>query len=154
MHRPQKHLLSLACLLVWSSHCLARDNDNPTIDMLPADINWQQAPIISIQMGDNHFVPEDITLKLNQPYRLILNNISDQATHNITSLPFFHAIVLKNITVAGVTINTPHLHNLTMRPNSISKLFLVPIKKGELEFHCAVPGHKESGMEGFITITQ
>ncbi len=126
--------------------------EDPTLDWMPAGIDWKEAETIIILLDDNVFQPDEVTLKKGKPYKLVLDNISDEATHDLVDLNFFHGIVLKELTIGGTTVNTPHIHNLKMRPNSKMAMYLVPIKTGEYEVFCSIPGHRDDGMEGYITI--
>ena len=151
-----KRLFVHACfasLLLSSSALVAEGgHKDPTLDDLPAGIDWSAAEVITLQLDDDVFVPEEIKFEKNKPYKLILNNISDQAKHDLVDLSFFHSIVIKRVTVAGVSVNTPHVHNLMLRPNSKANLFFVPITTGEYEVFCSVPDHRENGMESVFNI--
>lgn len=127
-------------------------HDDPTDDWMPPGIDWEKAETISVLLEDNVFNPDEVVLKLYQPYKLVLINVSDTAKHDLVDLAFFHSVVFKEVSVGGVTINTPHVHSLVLKPNNTANLFLVPIKPAEYEIYCSVPGHRDDGMEGYVTI--
>ncbi len=126
--------------------------EDPSLDWLPAEIDWDQAQTVLIVLDDNIFNPDDVYLKINQPYKLILDNISSRVTHDLVDIDFFHGIVVHEITVDGTTISTPHIHSIQLSPNGKVAMYLVPIIAGEYEVFCSIPGHREDGMEGYITI--
>ncbi len=144
-------ILSISVALANSAYA-ERGYEDPTLDWLPAELNWDKAQTVMIMLDDNVFNPDDVVLKANQPYKLILDNISNNVTHNLVDIDFFHAVVLKKMVVNGITINTPHIHSVQLRPNSQLSMFVVPVREGEYEVFCSVPGHREDGMEGYITI--
>jgi uncharacterized cupredoxin-like copper-binding protein len=140
-------------LCLWALVGHAEDgHEDPTNDWMPLHINWENAQTVTVLLEDNVFTPDEVVLKQYQPYKLVLHNISEKATHDLVDQDFFHSIVLKNITIGGVTINTPHMHNLKLRPNSTASLFMVPIKPKEYQVFCSVPGHRDDGMEGYFSI--
>jgi uncharacterized cupredoxin-like copper-binding protein len=126
--------------------------DDPTLDWLPQHIDWETAEVVTVLLEDNIFTPDEITLRQNKPYKIILNNISDSVVHDFVDPSLFHAVVFQKLTVGGTTITTPHIHNVKLRPNNQASLYLVPVKAGEYEIFCSIPGHQEDGMEGYVTV--
>ena len=126
--------------------------DEPHKDWLPPKVNWYESEVIQLKLEDNYFTPDDIVLKLYQPYKMILNNVSDKAKHDLVDEKFFHSIVLNQVIIGGVTINTHHIHDLLLKPNTSATLVFVPVKPSEFEIYCTLPNHRDDGMEGYITI--
>lgn len=142
-------------LLVTMASGLAHaegEYEDPTLDWLPQDVDWREAEVVRIEFGDHVFTPDDLKLRQNKPYKLVFDNISSRHAHDLIDPGFFHAVVLGKLRAGGVTINTPHIHNAKLRPNSEVMLYLIPIKPGEYEIFCSIPGHRDDGMEGYITI--
>ncbi len=125
---------------------------DPTLELAKSDIDWEKAEVISILLRDHVFEPDEIQLKLNRPYKLVLSNVSDSAMHDLVDPEFFHATVIREVVIGGVVVNTHHIHNLELKPNSTASLYLVPVKLGEHDMYCSIPGHREEGMEGYVTI--
>lgn len=153
--RIPTRLAAIACL--WgglvSATALATDQrNNPTLDWLPGDIDWDSAPTLRVQMQDYYYEPNEIQLQQDRPYRVILDNVSNISTHDLVELDFFHGVVLQKINVDGVELTTPHIHQIKLRPNSKATLYLVPKVSGNYDVFCSVPGHREEGMDGHIQI--
>jgi len=51
----------------------------------------------------------------------------------------------------GETAVEPVLH-VAVQPNETNQLTFTPTKPGTYEFYCTVPGHKEAGMVGTMTV--
>lgn len=123
---------------------------NPTADWLPADIDWDNAPIISIKLLDHSYEPDDLTLSLNTPYKLVYINESLINTHDLVSVEFFHSFVIEKIILDNELITTPHIHSLRLRPEGTLELHMVPKKAGQFDIFCSITGHKDAGMEGMM----
>jgi uncharacterized cupredoxin-like copper-binding protein len=149
-----KTSLALLTLLVATTAHSHSKSEDKTYDLLTTDVDWTAAEVVSVLLEDNSFSPEDVELKLHQPYKLVLTNVSDRAKHDLVDLHFFHAVVLKEVVVGGIVVNTHHIHSLELKPNSSSTLYLVPVKVGENDIYCSIEGHREDGMEGYITISK
>ncbi|WP_207062003.1 hypothetical protein [Motiliproteus sp. SC1-56] len=155
MNRPRLFSAGRLAALLLIISGLARGeagHETPTLDWMPEGIDWEKAETVSMLLEDHVFTPEEVVLKVNRPYKLVLTNVSDRATHDLVDLEFFHSVVFKQITIGGVVVNTPHVHSLELKPNSSASLYLVPIKSAEYEIYCSVPGHRDEGMEGYILI--
>ncbi len=145
--------LFLVCLFVRSALVSAEaGHDVPTLEWMPDHVDWASAQEVFVALDDNSFSPDDVVFKQNRPYKLVLKNISDRVTHDLVDLGFFHSVVAKEVSAGGVTVNTPHIHSLVLRPLTEAVLYFVPIKPSEFEIYCSVEGHREDGMEGYFTI--
>lgn len=156
MKRPTGRGFALSICL-WgglvSATALATDQrNNPSLDWLPGDIDWDNAPMLLVQMHDYYYAPSEIQLQQDQPYRVILDNVSNISTHDLVELDFFHGVVLQKIHVDGIELTTPHIHHIRLRPNTKATLYLVPKVGGNYDVFCSVPGHREEGMDGHIQI--
>ncbi|SFA49669.1 hypothetical protein SAMN05192569_102221 [Parageobacillus thermantarcticus] len=95
------------------------------------------------------YFPKNFKLTIGQPVTLILKN-SGEVEHDIefenmkASLlqPSHHGNDSKNQTV--------HVHSL---PGKTAEIRFIPVESGVFRFYCTVPGHKESGMVGFVEIS-
>lgn len=126
--------------------------EEPTQAWLEPDTKWHNYEVVQLLLEDNIFTPSDVVFNLNQPYKLVLTNVSDIAKHDLVDDKFFHSIVLKEVIVGGVSIATHHIHSLLLKPNTTASLLFVPVKANEFEVYCTLPDHREEGMEGYFTI--
>jgi uncharacterized cupredoxin-like copper-binding protein len=60
--------------------------------------------------------------------------------------------VVKKVRNRGMEIDAHHLERLLIRPKEEIELWLVPVRTGELDFVCTIPGHYEEGMAGHLVI--
>lgn len=88
---------------------------------------------VTITASDYKFTPADITVKVGQPVTIDLQN-KGSVEHD------WAADDLSAKMAAPV------------KPGQDEKLTFTPSKAGTFEFHCTVPGHKELGMVGKITV--
>jgi len=47
----------------------------------------------------------------------------------------------------------PPVIHLAVEPSETATITFIPHEVGEYEFYCSVPGHKEAGMSGTLTVT-
>jgi uncharacterized cupredoxin-like copper-binding protein len=87
-------------------------------------------PLISIEAGNIFFNPKSLTVKVNQP---ITVNFTNKGSHTFT--------------VDELGVNFP------LRDASGSFTF-TPTKTGSFTFYCSVPGHRQAGQFGTITVTE
>lgn len=85
---------------------------------------------INMVSSDLAFVPSSLSLKLNEPVKLVFNN---SGTHTFT--------------VDELGINVPLI-------GTSSSVEFTPVQAGAFEFYCSTPGHKEGGMKGTLTVTE
>ena len=151
------NLMSALWLLLTASlfslHAQATaSHEEPTEAWLKSGTKWHQYEVVQLLLEDHVFTPDDVVFKLYQPYKLVLTNVSDESKHDLVDENFFHAIVLKEIIVGGVSINTHHINSLLLKPNTTASLLFVPVLANEFEVYCTLPNHREEGMEGYFTI--
>ncbi len=114
-------------------------------------IEWTSVDRLRVEFDDNLFEPEDIYLKKNRPYRITLVNVGFES-HDIIGELFFSSFVVKKVRNRGMEIDAHHLERLLIRPKEEIELWLVPVRTGELDFVCTIPGHYEEGMAGHLVI--
>lgn len=85
---------------------------------------------ISMNSGNLFFKPNTLSLKMNQPVKITFKNAG---VHTFT------------VDKLGV--------NLSLTGGSGSITF-TPQQAGTFQYYCAIPGHKEGGMIGTLTVTQ
>jgi uncharacterized cupredoxin-like copper-binding protein len=92
----------------------------------------------------------DLHLKLNQKYKLILDNPSP-SKHYFTAKDFADASWTQKIQAGKVEIKGA-IHDLELKPGGLAEWVLIPQKSGIYNLYCSIPGHREAGMIGKITI--
>jgi uncharacterized cupredoxin-like copper-binding protein len=100
--------------------------------------------------GELKFVPDQFEFKAGKRYKLTLTNPSPMK-HYFTAKDFADGIWSQKVDVGQVEIKGA-IHELEIRPGGTANWVFVPIKSGNYELHCAIPGHPEAGMTGKIAI--
>lgn len=85
--------------------------------------------MVMIASSSFSFSPKEIRAKVNQPLTV---HVSAQGRHTFT------------IDELGVNAETPD--------GQTTPVTFTPDKKGTFTFYCAIPGHKENGQTGTITV--
>lgn len=108
---------------------------------------------VTVEETDFLFSPDTITVPLGKPVTLTITN----------SGVVEHDFGIQKISVSDVSMGHEEgmshdmgameldLHVAT-QPNGISTITFTPTEAGEYEFFCSVPGHKEAGMMGKLTV--
>jgi uncharacterized cupredoxin-like copper-binding protein len=150
--------------LPWASLLLAAsltaapalaDDETQKITQHPAiaAADWSKVQTVVIELDDNNYEPNDLTLKRGTPYKLVLKNIG-KAAHDIVSGSLFDkevtALRMVNTVVGRVTAD--NISSVFIRPKQETEVWIVPLKPGNYSFFCSIPGHREAGMEGGIKI--
>ena len=116
-----------------------------------AQPNFTEIPIhLGDESGQLQFFPNDIHLKLNQKYKLILDNPSP-SKHYFTAKDFADASWTQKVQAGKVEIKGA-IHDLELKPGGLAEWVLIPQKAGIYSLYCSVLGHREAGMIGKITI--
>jgi plastocyanin len=93
---------------------------------------------VKIVATDLKFTPATIQAKVGQPIKVTFEN-KGVIEHDLT-FP-----TLKADKPAGAL-------KVVARPGQTATLELTPTAKGTYEYVCTIPGHKEAGMKGVITV--
>lgn len=108
---------------------------------------------ITLEETDFSFSPDTITVPLGKPVTLTITN------GGVVE----HDFGVQKIGVSDVSMGHEEgmshdmgameldLHVAT-QPNGVSTITFTPTEAGEYEFFCSVPGHKEAGMMGKLTV--
>ncbi|MEH6941031.1 cupredoxin domain-containing protein [Bacillus sp. JJ722] len=106
---------------------------------------------INVQPSKFSYEPSTIQLKKNQRVSLILNN-EDMIDHDIEIKKIPIAKEDTNLHIEHQNLNSDfHLHSSASKQEKIT---FTPIALGTYEFYCTIPGHKEKGMIGTLTVTK
>jgi uncharacterized cupredoxin-like copper-binding protein len=117
---------------------------------------WDKMETVTIELVDHDFLPKDLTLKANQPYRIVIKNTGEK-DHYYTAAEFFKdAVAWRKVQTprpGGGEIKAPYFTAVEAYKNGGQvELFIVPVKKGKYEVVCTIDDHKDRGMFGSITI--
>lgn len=122
----------------------------------PADFvdtaDWDAASTLRIELGEMFFEPKDITLEAGQPYVLELVN-TGKVTHEFTAAEFFRSVATRKVETESSEVKVPFFTEIEVFAGKTVELFVIPIMPGSFEMLCLIPGHREAGMEGTITVT-
>jgi uncharacterized cupredoxin-like copper-binding protein len=131
------------------------DDETQKIAQHPAiaAADWSKVKTVVVELDDNNYEPNDLTLKRGTPYKLVLKNIG-KAAHDMVGGSLFDkdvtALRMVNTLVGRVTADT--ISSVYIRPKQEAEVWIVPLKPGSYSFFCSIPGHREAGMEGGIKI--
>nr|WP_242041703.1 cupredoxin domain-containing protein [Alkalinema sp. FACHB-956] len=120
-------------------------------------IDLAHQPVIDIQVslgnsvGELKFVPDHLAFEAGKRYKLHLTNPSGQK-HYFTAKDFADGIWSQKVDAGQVEIKGA-IHELEIRPNAEADWVFVPVRSGQYELHCSIPGHAEAGMKGTIVVT-
>jgi uncharacterized cupredoxin-like copper-binding protein len=113
--------------------------------------DWTKIQTITVTLEEYKFVPDKMTFKIGQPYKLVLKN-SGKEKHYYTSVDFFKSIALRKVQTKDGEVKANYLTAIEVYPDKEIEVFFVPIKAGNFELICTIEGHPEKGMIGKITI--
>ncbi|QSB47732.1 plastocyanin/azurin family copper-binding protein [Parageobacillus toebii] len=118
---------------------------------------WSVSPLNSstkmkkvvIEATEFAYFPKDFKLIAGQPVTLILKN-SGEVEHDIEFENMKASLLQQSHHGHHSKNQTVHVHSL---PGKTTEVKFIPIESGVFRFYCTVPGHKESGMVGFVEVS-
>jgi uncharacterized cupredoxin-like copper-binding protein len=121
----------------------------------PGAAPLKQAPIeMNVRLGNSanelKFVPDTLQFTAGKRYKLTLTNPSD-SKHYFTAKDFADNIWSQKVEAGNVEIRGA-IHELELKPGATAEWLFIPIKSGNYELHCSIPGHSEAGMVGKLAI--
>jgi uncharacterized cupredoxin-like copper-binding protein len=96
------------------------------------------------------FSPDRVQLVAGKKYKLLLSNPSPQK-HYFTAREFASNSWTQKVDAGNVEIKGA-IQELELRPSTTAAWVLVPMKPGNYQLRCTIPGHTEAGMTGTITV--
>jgi len=121
---------------------------NHKLSVSPLNSNAKLRKVV-IEATEFAYFPKDFKLTIGQPVALIFKN-SGEMEHDI-EFENMKASLLQQSGHGNHSKNqTVHIHSL---PGKTAEMTFIPIKSGVFRFYCTVPGHKESGMVGFVEVS-
>jgi len=125
------------------------------------DLSRANVQTVELEMGTNaegmYFKPNHLNFKTGQAYKIVLKNV-DKVKHEVEANEFVDKVFTRKIEISDskgglVAEIKGSIREVEVGPGQSVEWFVVPIQTGtEIEVVCALPGHKEAGMHGLITI--
>jgi plastocyanin len=98
----------------------------------------QAATDVHVVATDLKFSPVAIQAKVGQPIKIVLEN---------------KGVIEHDITFPTIKTDKPAASlKATAKPGQTATLEFTPTAKGSYDYFCSLPGHKEAGMKGTITV--
>ncbi|BDG61499.1 cupredoxin domain-containing protein [Caldinitratiruptor microaerophilus] len=149
---PQR--LALAALLVGAATALAGCGQRSETS---ADKGGAQQ-VELVARSDLKFSVDTLSVKAGQPVALVLRNEDTAQLHDFTILKIPVKDVRGGNEAKGENVHAgmdmgmePALH-VSVQPGQTGRLEFTPTDRGQYEFFCTVPGHKDAGMKGTLTV--
>ena len=125
------------------------------------DLSRNDPQEIVIEMGSTaqgmYFKPNHLQLETGKAYKLVLKNV-DKIKHEFEATEFSEKVFTRKVEVKDSDGNMlaeikGSVREVEVGPGGEVEWFVVPVQTGKnLAMECALPGHKEAGMFGTITI--
>jgi uncharacterized cupredoxin-like copper-binding protein len=119
------------------------------------DLARQPAIVVSVELGnvagELHFFPNTFEFKSGKRYKLLLSNPSP-VKHYFTAKDFADSVWHQKVEAGNVEIKGA-IQELELKPGAAAEWVFVPIKSGDYELRCVIPGHTEAGMTGKIMVS-
>jgi uncharacterized cupredoxin-like copper-binding protein len=114
----------------------------------------QPATQVTISLGNSanelRFEPNYLEFESGKRYKLRLTNPSPQK-HYFTAKDFADSIWTQKVEASKVEVKGA-IHELELKPEAEADWVFVPLKQGNYNLRCPIPGHTEAGMTGEIVI--
>lgn len=117
---------------------------------------------IVIEMGETdakhmYFKPNHFELETGKAYKIVLKNVG-KIKHEFESTELAERVFTRKVEVVSaddkmIAEIKGSIREVELAPGGVAEWFIVPIQSAnDIEMECALPGHKEAGMHGTITI--
>jgi len=116
---------------------------------------------VTLEMGSNdtgmYFKPNHFDFETGKAYKVILNNV-DEIKHEISLGQLPHHLFTRKVLVKDASDNLiaeikGGVHEMEVGAGKSYEWFFVPLQPiDNAVIECAIPGHKEAGMIGSVTI--
>ena len=153
-----RHLLAavaLGTLLLAAPRPLRADPGHAHFSAgVPGDPK-KPARVVEVTMregdGKMEYVPSRLEVRRNEQVRFVLKNVGELAHE------FVLASTADNLKHAALMQKYPDMEHddpngKTLQPKAGTELLWRFTKRGEFEFGCLIPGHREAGMTGKIVV--
>lgn len=125
------------------------------------DLSRANPEEIVVEMGSEgnrmYFRPNHLELETGKAYKVVLKN-TDKTKHELEAHEFVEKIFTRKVEVIDhegqmLAEIKGSVSEVEVGPGGEVEWFIVPVQTGKnLGMDCALPGHKEAGMFGTITI--
>ena len=124
------------------------------------DLSRNNPQTVILEMGTNssgmYFKPDHLEFETGKAYKIILRNV-DAVKHEVEAAEFAAKTFTRKVEVKkdGKLLAEVKgaIREIEIGPHAEVEWFVVPVQTGtRLEMVCALPGHKEAGMFGTITV--
>lgn len=121
-------------------------------------VDWSTVSEITVELDDHSYEPDEIELKLGQPYKIVLENVGrfahDMVGEGVVGGSLFDesVVALRMINANVGRVMAGSVRSVYVRAKNRIELWFVPLKVGEYTFYCSIKGHREDGMEGVVRI--
>lgn len=122
-------------------------------ERISSQADWSNPQVVELQLVNHAFVPNEFSVRRNQPVRLVLKNPS-KSDHTFVSTSFFKGIAVRQLVGSGVTYTTPWVEKVVVPAGETKELWFVPTRYGAYPFECTVTGHALLGMTGVVNVTE
>lgn len=154
---PIAHALATALLAASLSPALAHDAAHDAARFAAGAPGDPQAPArtVTVVMGEGNgtmsFTPDRLDLKKGEQVRFVLQNKGALAHE------FRLATVKDNTEHAAMMRDMPDMKHheanaITLDPGKSGEMLWRFTQAGTFEFACLIPGHREAGMHGTVTV--
>jgi uncharacterized cupredoxin-like copper-binding protein len=145
-----------ALVLVFAIGVACGDDDDDTgTGSEPTQTTGEATELTIAASDDLKFDPSELSAKVGEPVRLLVDNSENSALHDWT---------IEQISVDGVTVeggsdaaghdahaSDPNLH-VAVDGGESATIEFTALEAGTYEFVCTVTGHAEGGMTGNLTV--
>src|SRR5437588_5403056 len=107
-------------------------------------IDWSKAQTVEIRMTEYRFIPDRLTLRHGQPYRLHLVNVGKEG-HDFTAPDFFQSAIVEHTGACNDSRSSVFL-----QPQQTTDIYLVAQNAGLFASRCA--DHDWAGMTATIVV--
>jgi uncharacterized cupredoxin-like copper-binding protein len=121
---------------------------NNKLSVSPLNSSTKMKKVV-IEATEFAYFPKDFKLTVGQPVTLILKN-SGEVEHDIEFENMKASLLHQSHHGNHSKDQTVHIHSL---PGKTTEMKFIPVETGVFRFYCTVPGHKESGMVGFVQVS-
>ncbi len=129
--------------------------------MAKGDLSRANPETIVIEMGTAgqrmYFKPNHLNLQTGKAYKLVLRNV-DKIKHEVEAHEFVEKVFTRKVEVKDqdgkmLAEIKGSVSEIEVGAGGEVEWFIVPVQTGkDLAMECALPGHKQAGMHGTITI--